>query len=212
MFTQRLAPYVGTSRNHQRKLLTPMKRLIRRFVEWLWSEGVATIVEQNVATELRRRFPEEFRSKTPYRPEVITQDVYTAVFQHLPTPADVIHADYGDSNIHHVRTFTIQRPGRGDFRMVMIAARVRLAPELRSDEICCGRYVHLLNVEIHGWGNAPRNTPDYTLQFSLMQYRLQGPNVGGTVPYWRLEVEKPAVLHRHTEAVLEGVARGLSNF
>ena len=34
-----------------------MKRLIRRFVEWLWSEGVATIVEQNVATELRRRFP-----------------------------------------------------------------------------------------------------------------------------------------------------------
>jgi hypothetical protein len=43
--------------------------------------------------------------------------------------------------------------------MVMIAARVRLAPELRSDEICCGRYVHLLNVEIHGWGNAPRNTP-----------------------------------------------------
>ena len=189
-----------------------MKRLIRRFVEWLWSEGVATIVEQNVATELRRRFPEEFRSKTPYRPEVIPQDVYTAVFQHLPTPADVIHADYGDSNIHHVRTFTIQRPGRGDFRMVMIAARMRLAPELRSDEICCGRYAHLLNVEIHGWGNAPRNTPNYTLQFSLMQYRLQGPNVGGTVPYWRLEVEKPAVLHRHTEAVLEGVARGLSNF
>lgn len=189
-----------------------MKRLIRRFVEWLWSEGVATIVEQNVATELRRRFPEEFRSKTPCRPEVIPQDVYTAVFQHLPTPADVIHADYGDSNIHHVRTFTIQRPGRGDFRMVMIAARVRLAPELRSDEICCGRYVHLLNAEIHGWGNAPRNTPNYTLQFSLMQYRLQGPNVGGTVPYWRLEVEKPAVLHHHTEAVLEGVARGLSNF
>lgn len=188
-----------------------MKRLIRRFVEWLWSEGVATFCSTIVATELRRRFPEEFRSKTPCRPEVIPQDVYTAVFQHLPTPADVIHADYGDSNIHHVRTFTIQRPGRGDFRMVMIAARMRLAPELRSDEICCGRYAHLLNVEIHGWGNAPRNTPNYTLQFSLMQYRLQGPNVGGTVPYWRLEVEKPAVLHCHTEAVLEGVARGLSN-
>ena len=54
-----------------------MKRLIRRFVEWLWSEGVVMIVEQNVATELRRRFPEEFRGKTPCRPEVIPQDVYT---------------------------------------------------------------------------------------------------------------------------------------
>lgn len=189
-----------------------MKRLIRRFVAWLWSEGVETIVEQRVATELRCRFPEEFRCKTPCHPEVIPQDVYTSVFQHLPTPADVIHADYGDSNTHHVRTFTIQRPNRGDFQVVMVAARVRLAPELRSDEICCGRYVHLLNVEIHGWGNVLRNTPNYTLRFSLMQYRLQGPNVGSTVPYWRYEVEKPAILHHHTEAVLEGVARGLQNF
>lgn len=50
-------------------------------------------------------------------------------------------------------------------------------------------------------------------RFSLMQYRLQGDGVGGTVPYWRYNAENPAVIHRFTCATLQRLSRtGFQNF
>lgn len=188
-----------------------MKRLIQRFVKWLYAEGIEIQVERAIEAQFNERFPEEFQAKTSYTPQLIPQDVLAAVLRHLPNPADIIHGDWGESNVRHIRSFTAQI--EHGFHITQTALRVRLAPNLRSDEICCGRYAHFLEVEVWEENTSRKSEPDYRFRFSLMQYCLQGDGVGGTVPYWRYNAENPAVIHRFTCATLQRLSRtGFQNF
>jgi hypothetical protein len=188
-----------------------MKRLIQRFVKWLYAEGIEIQVERAIEAQFNERFPEEFRAKTSYSLQLIPQDVLVAVLRHLPNPADIIHGDWGEGNVRHIRSFTAQI--EHGFHITQTALRVRLAPHERRDEICCGRYAHFLDVEVWGEYTSLSSDPDYRFRFSLMQRRLQGEGVGGTVPYWRYNAENPAVIHRFTFETLRGISRtGFQNF
>lgn len=128
-----------------------MKRLFRRLMRWIYADGVEAITDHLVEEELRRRFPEGFRI-SPREDQLIPQDVYVAVLQHLPNPAEIIHDEWlSHTNVRNVRTFTVQMASR-DVQLEMTAERIKLAPELRSPVICNGRYAHFLDVEIRGWG------------------------------------------------------------
>lgn len=188
-----------------------MKRLIQRFVKWLYAEGIEIQVERAIEAQFNERFPEEFRAKTSYTPQLIPQDVLAGVLRHLPNPVDIIHGDWSEGNVRHIRSFTAQI--EHGFYITQTALRVRLAPNLRSDEICCGRYAHFLDVEVWGENTSRKSEPDYRFRFSLMQYLLQGDGVGGTIPYWRYNAENPAVIHRFTNETLQRYSRtGFQNF
>ena len=187
-----------------------MKRLFRRLMRWIYADGVEAITDHLVEEELRRRFPEGFRI-SPREDQLIPQDVYVAVLQHLPNPAEIIHDEWlSHTNVRNVRTFTVQMASR-DVQLEMTAERIKLAPELRSPVICNGRYAHFLDVEIRGWGKPSAAKPDYAMRFALMQYPLRGEGVGGQVPYWQYQAENPKILHRFTVDVLDGIARGFSS-
>lgn len=190
-----------------------MKRLIQRFVKWLYAEGIEIQVDRAIEAQFNERFPEEFRANTFYTPQLIPQDVLVAVLQYLPNPAEVIHGDWSEVNLRHIRSFSVQLKHASEIHITQTACRVRLAPNLRSDEIYCGRYAHFLDVEVRGCGTVSDIEPDYRFRFSLMQYRLKGDGVGGTVPYWRYNVENPAVIHRFTNETLQRYSRtGFQNF
>lgn len=83
-----------------------MKRLIQRFVKWLYAEGIEIQVERAIEAQFNERFPEEFRAKTSYTPQLIPQDVLAAVLRHLPNPAV----------IHRFTCATLQRLSRTGFQ------------------------------------------------------------------------------------------------
>lgn len=179
-------------------------------MKWLYAEGVEAITDRLVEDELRRRFPEGFRA-SPREDQIIPQDVYVAVLQHLPNPAEIIHGEWlSETNLRNVRTFVVKIASR-DVQLQMTAERIKLVPELRSPVICNGRYAHFLDVDIRGWGKISSTEPNYRMLFALMQCPLRGEGVGGQVPYWQYQAENPKILHRFTVDVLDGIARGFSN-
>lgn len=187
-----------------------MKRLFRRLMRWLYADGVEAITDRLVEDELRRRFPAGFRV-SPREDQIIPQDVYVAVLQHLPNPVEIIHGEWpSETNLRNVRTFVVKIASR-DVQLQMTAERIKLAPELRSPVICNGRYAHFLDVDIRGWGKISSTEPNYRMRFALMQCPLRGEGVGGQVPYWQYQAENPKILHRFTVDVLDGIARGFSN-
>lgn len=159
-----------------------MKRLIRWIINWLYAEEIAALVQEAVDDEFEATWPEAFRHQ-PEHNSVIPQEIWAAVILNLPNHAEIIHGQWMDNTNHaHSR-----------------------------DEIFCGRYAHLLQVQIRLPGNYNSPKADYVLEFSLMQYRLTGPGMEGAVPYWRCNT-KPDIIHAFTSETLAGIERGLKHF
>lgn len=190
-----------------------MKRLIRWMINWLYAEEITALVQEAVADEFEARWPEAFRQYPKHELSVIPQEIWAAVILHLPNHAEIIHAKWED-NTHHVLTKTVNIANSTHIRelqLTMDACRVRLEPAERRDEIFCGRYAHLLQVQVRLPGHYNSVKADYTLEFSLMQYRLQGPDAGGAVPYWRCNTRLD-IIHAFTSEMLAGIERGLKHF
>lgn len=190
-----------------------MKRLIRWIINWLYAEEITALVQEAVADEFEARWPEAFRQHPKHELSVIPQEIWAAVILHLPNHAEIIHANWED-NTHHVLTKTVNLVNFTyirEFQLTMDAYRIRLEPAQRRDEIFCGRYAHLLQVQVRLPGNYNSPEADYALEFSLMQYRLTGPDVGGAVPYWRCNTRLD-IIHAFTSEMLAGIERGLKHF
>lgn len=81
-------------------------------MRWLYADGVKAITDRLVEDELRRRFPAGFRV-SPREDQIIPQDVYVAVLQHLPNPAEIIHGEWlSETNLRNVRTFVVKIASR----------------------------------------------------------------------------------------------------
>ena len=191
-----------------------MKRLIRWIINWLYAEEIAALVQEAVDDEFEATWPEAFRHQ-PEHNSVIPQEIWAAVILNLPNHAEIIHGQWMDNTNHtHILTRTVKLANTTyirEFQLTMDAYRLRLDHAHSRDEIFCGRYAHLLQVQIWLPGNYNSPKADYVLEFSLMQYRLTGPDVEGAVPYWRCNT-KPDIVHAFTSETLAGIERGLKHF
>lgn len=191
-----------------------MKRLIRWIINWLYAEEIAALVQEAVDDEFEATWPEAFRHQ-PEHNSVIPQEIWAAVILRLPNHAEIIHGQWMDNTNHiHILTRTVKLANTTyirEFQLTMDAYRLRLDHTHSRDEIFCGRYAHLLQVQIRLPGNYNSPKADYVLEFSLMQYRLTGPDVEGAVPYWRCNT-KPDIVHAFTSETLAGIERGLKHF
>lgn len=191
-----------------------MKRLIRWIINWLYAEEIAALVQEAVDDEFEAMWPEAFRHQ-PEHNSVIPQEIWAAVILNLPNHAEIIHGQWMDNTNHtHILTRTVKLANTTyirEFQLTMDAYRLRLDHAHSRDEIFCGRYAHLLQVQIRLPGNYNPPKADYVLEFSLMQYHLAGPGVEGAVPYWRCNT-KPDIIHAFTSETLAGIERGLKHF
>lgn len=196
------------------KIRNTMKRLIRWIINWLYAEEIAALVQEAVDDEFEATWPEAFRHQ-PEHNSVIPQEIWAVVILNLPNHAEIIHGQWMDNTNHiHILTRTVKLANTTyirEFQLTMDAYRLRLDHTHSRDEIFCGRYAHLLQVQIWLPGNYNSPKADYVLEFSLMQYRLTGPGVEGAVPYWRCNT-KPDIVHAFTSETLAGIERGLKHF
>lgn len=177
-----------------------MKRYFQRFVEWLYADRVADAIGTAVTRELRRRMP-ELRDDEDLAPSV-NQDVYGMVILHLPSPAEVIHANWGDANELHLRTLTVAVEGL-KLQLEITASRTKVLSNCDA-RICFGDWVYLLDVKVTG-------DEECWLWFQLKKRRIANVGVEGEIPYWRQHGTYTPLIHRFTAEVLKGVARGLQN-
>lgn len=133
-----------------------MKRLIRWIINWLYAEEIAALVQEAVDDEFEATWPEAFRHQ-PEHNSVIPQEIWAAVILHLPNHAEIIHGQWMDNTNHaHVLTRTVKLANTThirEFQLTMDAYRLRLDHAHSRDEIFCGRYAHLLQVQIWLPGN-----------------------------------------------------------
>lgn len=177
-----------------------MKRYFQRFVEWLYADRVADAISTAVTHELHRRMPElcDDEDLAP----LTHQDVYAAAVINLPTPAEVIHANWGDANELHLRTLTVTVEGL-KLQLEITASRAKVLSN-HDARICFGDWVYLLDVKVTG-------DEECWLWFQLKKRRIANVGVEGEIPYWRQHGTYTPLIHCFTAEVLKGAVRGLQN-